>query len=118
VAIFSVLYPSSKTKKFDHAYYDSTHIPLVRAAFKDTGLVGVLVLKGEPSADGTPPPFVAMAHFAFESPEALQASITGPRAAEVFADVKAFTTIKPVTQVSQRAPSRPAEPVVEASAEH
>jgi uncharacterized protein (TIGR02118 family) len=97
VAIFSVLYPASKTKTFDHAYYDQTHIPLVKEAFKATGLLGVLVLKGVSAADGGPAPFVAMAHLSFESPEALQASLTGPRAAEVFADIARFTKIKPVS---------------------
>jgi uncharacterized protein (TIGR02118 family) len=41
-----------------------------------------------------------MAHLIFETAEALQASLTGPRAAEVFADIPNFTDIQPVTQVS------------------
>jgi uncharacterized protein (TIGR02118 family) len=41
-----------------------------------------------------------MAHLNFQSAEALQASLTGPRAAEVFADIANFTTIQPLTQVS------------------
>ena len=102
MAIFSVLYPTSKTKTFDHAYYDETHIPLVKEAFGPTGLLGVLVLKGVASGDGGPAPFVAMAHLSFESPEAMQASVTSPRAAEVMADIAKFTKIKPVMQISTR----------------
>ena len=105
MAILSVLYKPTKTSKFDHDYYDATHIPLVKDAFKDTGLLGVLVLKGVSAADGGPAPFVAMAHFSFESPEALQASMTGPRAAEVMADVANFTNIKPILQISTRTPT-------------
>lgn len=102
MAILSVLYPASRTKTFDHAYYDETHIPLVKEAFAATGLLGVLVLKGVSSADGGPAPFVAMAHLSFESPEAMQASFAGPRSAEVMADIARFTKIKPVMQISTR----------------
>ena len=102
MAIFSVLYKATKTSRFDEAYYDQTHIPLVKEAFKDSGLLGVLVLKGVSAGDGSPAPFVAMAHLSFESPEALQASLTGPRAAEVMADIAKFTNIKPITQISTR----------------
>lgn len=108
MAIFSVLYKPTKTSKFDHAYYDETHIPLLKEAFKDTGLLGVLVLKGLSDGDGKDAPFVAMAHLSFESPEALQASLTGPRGAEVLADVKKFTNIKPITQISTRTATGPA----------
>lgn len=102
MAIFSVLYKPTKTAKFDHDYYDATHIPLVKEAFKDTGLLGVLVLKGVSAGDGGAAPFVAMAHLSFESAEALQASLAGPRSAEVFADIAKFTNIKPITQISTR----------------
>lgn len=110
MTILSVLYPTSKTKTFDHAYYDETHIPLVKEAFAATGLLGVLVLKGVSSADGGPAPFVAMAHLSFESPEAMQASLASPRAAEVMADVAKFTKIKPVMQVSARTSTLPTPP--------
>ena len=105
MAIFSVFYPASRTKKkarFDEAYYEATHIPLVKEAFAATGLKGVLVLKGVAAGDGGPAPYVAMAHLAFEDEAALQASLTGPRAAEVLGDIANFTDINPVTQVSAR----------------
>ena len=65
-------------------------------------MLGVLVLKGVSSADGGPAPFVAMAHLSFESPEAMMACLTSPRAEEVRADVANFTKIKPVVQISTR----------------
>lgn len=110
MTILSVLYPTSKTKTFDHAYYDATHIPLVKEAFGPTGLLGVLVLKGVASGDGGPAPFVTMAHLSFESPEAMRASVTGPRAAEVMGDIVNFTKIKPVLQVSTRTSTFPTPP--------
>lgn len=102
VAIFSVFYKATKKSRFDHAYYDEIHVPLLKEAFKATGLSGVLVLKGVSAGDGGAAPYVAMAHLSFDSPEALQASLTGPRAAEVLGDIAKFTDIKPLTQISTR----------------
>ena len=100
MVVFSVLYPVKADGQFDHAYYNSTHIPLVRDAFTASGLTSVAVHQGLSAGDGGPAPFYAMAHLTFESPEALQASLTGPRAPEVFADIAKFTNIQPITQVS------------------
>jgi uncharacterized protein (TIGR02118 family) len=98
--VFSVFYPAADGARFDAAYYHATHIPLVKSAFTSTGLAGVQVLHGLSAGDGGPAPYTAIAHLSFENADALQASLTGPRAAEVFADIANFTAIKPVTQVS------------------
>jgi len=98
--VFSVFYPATNGARFDTAYYNATHIPLVEQAFKSTGLAGVQVFHGLSAGDGGPAPYLAMAHLSFESADALQASLTGPRAAEVFGDIANFTTIQPLTQVS------------------
>ncbi len=98
--VLSVFYPATQGARFDTAYYNTTHLPLVEQAFKSTGLAGMQVLHGLASGDGGPAPYVAMAHLSFESADALQASLTGPRAAEVFGDIANFTTIQPLTQVS------------------
>ena len=100
MVIVSVLYPASEGATFDSDYYDATHIPLVKDAFMDTGLKEVLVYKGLAGGDGAAPPFVAMAHLVFEDAGALQASMGGPRAPEVLADVANFTNITPITQIS------------------
>lgn len=108
MAIFSVFYKATKKSRFDHAYYDETHIPLLKEAFGSTGLQGVLVLKGVSAGDGGAAPFAVQAHLSFDSPESLQASLTGPRAAEVQGDIAKFTDIKPLTQISTRTPTAPA----------
>jgi uncharacterized protein (TIGR02118 family) len=102
--VFSVFYPARPEGHFDQGYYRSTHIPMVQAAFAKTGLRAIDVQQGLSAGDGGPAPFVAMAHLSFESPEALQASLTGPAAAGVFADIANFTNIEPVTQVSAPQP--------------
>ncbi|WP_269713914.1 EthD family reductase [Caulobacter sp. NIBR2454] len=98
--IFSVLYPATPGAKFDADYYASVHMPLVREAFAATGYVSDQVLYGQPGPDGAPAPFVAMVHVTFESPEAMQASLNGPRGAEVTADVANYTDIAPIIQFS------------------
>jgi uncharacterized protein (TIGR02118 family) len=100
MVIFSVLYPATPGAKFDQAYYDGVHVPLVKEAFGPTGLKGVQVLRGLPGLGGSAAPFVVMVHLTFEDPEALAASLGGPRAIEVLGDVAKFTDIQPVTQVS------------------
>jgi uncharacterized protein (TIGR02118 family) len=100
MVIFSVLYPASEGARFDAAYYDATHIPLVRTSFADTGLVDVKVFHGVSAGDGGPAPFVAMAHLTFRDAEAFQASMGGPLAPAVLADVAVFTDITPIAQVS------------------
>jgi len=100
MVIFSVLYAATDGAHFDHDYYNATHIPLVHEAFGPTGLTGVQVFKGVSAGDGGPAPFIAMAHLAFRDAAALQASLGGPRAAEVMADVARFTNLQPIAQVS------------------
>ena len=117
MAILSVLYPASKTKTFDHAYFTATHIPLVKDAFKDIGLLGALVLKGERAPDGGLAPFAAMVHFSFADDDALQAAFASPRLPEVMADIANYTKIKPVMTISTRQPPHVAEAVQAESGE-
>lgn len=100
MVVFTVLYPAKPGAKFDETYYDAMHIPLVREAFTPTGLTDVQVLKGLPGPDGSPAPFVVIVNITFRDAAALQASLGGPRAAEVLADVARFTDIAPLSQVS------------------
>ena len=100
MTVFTVLYPAVAGAKFDHAYYEATHIPLARDAFAATGLTDVQILKGLAGGDGGPAPFLLIANLTFRDAEALQASLGGPRAAEVMADVANFTDIQPIVQIS------------------
>lgn len=100
MAVFTVLYPARDGAKFDHAYYNGTHIPLVKEAFTPSGLTGVQVLTGQAGGGGAAAPFVAIVNLTFRDAAALQASLGGPRAPEVMADVANFTDIQPVAQIS------------------
>ena len=103
MAVFTVLYPAADGARFDEAYYIGTHIPLVKDAFTPTGLVSAQVLKGLSGAGGAPAPYLMMVNLTFRDAAALQASLGGPRSAEVMADVANFTDITPVAQISAEA---------------
>lgn len=100
MAVLTVLYPAAEGAKFDQAYYDATHIPLVKEAFTPTGLTGVQVLKGVSGGGDAPAPYVVIVNLTFRDAEALQASLAGPRAPEVMGDVPRFTDITPILQIS------------------
>lgn len=99
--VFSVLYPAKPGARFDEAYYQAPHVPLMREVFGQT-LADLQVLRGLPAADGGPAAFVLIANLVFETPEAMAQALTSPRMPEVMADVANFTDIAPVAQASQR----------------
>ena len=89
---FSVLYPATEGADFDHDYYANSHVPL---ALKTWGLSGAQIDKGVSG------PYVAAVHFEFESQEAMGAALGAEGTGEVMADVANYTTIQPVTQISE-----------------
>ncbi len=99
----SVFYPNQAGATFDWAYYESTHLPLVRARLGaalrsltyDVGLGG-----GGP---GDPAPFTAIAQLEFDSVPAFQAAF-GPHAAEIVADIANYSSLAPTIQVSEIRP--------------
>jgi uncharacterized protein (TIGR02118 family) len=89
---FSVLYPKTEGATFDHDYYVNSHVPL---ALSTWGIDSAEIDKG---IDG---PYEAAVHFTFADQEALGAALGAPGTAEVMADVANYTTIVPVTQLSE-----------------
>jgi uncharacterized protein (TIGR02118 family) len=89
---FSVLYPKTEGATFDHDYYANSHVPL---ALKTWGMESADIEKG---IDG---PYEAAVHFTFADQEAMGAALGAPGTPEVMADVANYTTIVPVTQISE-----------------
>ena len=89
---FSVLYPATDGATFDHDYYATKHVPL---ALKTWGLDKADIDKGVSG------PYVAAVHFTFESQDAMNAALGAEGTGEVMADVANYTTIQPVTQISE-----------------
>ena len=89
---FSVMYPRLEGARFDHDYYSTHHVPLAQRAW------------GVDHADidrGISGPFVAAAHFTFESASELRAALATPASAELTADRSNYTDIEPVVQTSE-----------------
>ncbi|MEP7272187.1 MAG: EthD family reductase [Acidobacteriota bacterium] len=96
----SVLYPRTAESTFDMKYYCDHHMPMVTERFGplckaiavEEGLLG--------SAPGSDPPFMAMGHMYFESIEEFQTAFQ-PHAAELMGDVKNYTNVEPIIQISE-----------------
>lgn len=96
----SVMYPYTEGTRFDHAYYRDRHMPLMKAWLGgacnyytvEKGLSG--------RSPGTPPAFVAMCAFICESAEGYRAALQ-EHGAEILNDIKNYTDIVPVVQISE-----------------
>jgi len=96
----SVLYPNTPGARFDHEYYRNKHMPMVKSKMGesckyytvDKGIAG-----GMP---GTPPTYVGMCHLFCDSVDDFQAGF-GPHASEILADIKNYTDLTPVIQISE-----------------
>lgn len=101
----SILYPD--TGRFDMDYYLNTHMPRSIALLgAGAGYRGVSVERGAGGATpGSPAPFVAMCHYAYDSVEEFMAAFL-PHAAELQGDMANYTDIEPVIQFNEVAISR------------
>jgi len=96
----SVMYPNDPKARFDHEYYRDKHMPMVKRKMADScksytidkGLGGGL--------PGTPATYVGMCHIFCDSVDAFQAGF-GPHAEEIMADIKNYTDLTPVIQISE-----------------
>ncbi len=96
----SVMYPYTEGARFDHDYYRDKHMPLLKARMGDAcksytidkGLAG--------GAPGTPPTYVGMCHVFCDSAETFQTAF-GPHAKEILGDIKNYTDLAPVMQISE-----------------
>jgi uncharacterized protein (TIGR02118 family) len=70
-------------------YYANTHTPI---ALKMTGLSRVEVTKFLSAPDGGQPAHYRMAEFWFETPEAMQATMSSPEGQAAAADIPNFAT--------------------------
>lgn len=95
----SVFYPNPENCTFDIDYYCNSHIPMIRDRLGNA-CKGIAVDKGV--AGGTPgarPAYVAIGHLYFDTVAAFQAAF-GPHAKEILADLRNYTNVEPLTQIS------------------
>jgi uncharacterized protein (TIGR02118 family) len=95
----SVMYSNGPDVRFDHDYYRTEHLPLIKSRM-GTGLRYYTIDKGLSGSTGeAPPAYVAMCHLLCDSLEAYHASY-GPHAQEIGADIANFTGVTPIVQIS------------------
>lgn len=96
----SVVYENHPDRTFDMAYYCNRHIPMVKqklgAACKrvevDQGFAGV--------QPGSKPPFIAQAHFLFDSVDSFQKAF-GAHAEAIMADIPNYTDLQPIIWLNE-----------------
>jgi uncharacterized protein (TIGR02118 family) len=94
------MYPNGPKAKFDHDYYREKHLPLIKSRMGE-GLKYYAIDKG--LAGGAPDslaPFVGMCHLLCESLDTYKAS-HDPHAQEIRGDIRNFTDVTPVVQISE-----------------
>lgn len=89
----SVLYPASEGSTFDMEYYKTKHLPLCQE------VLGPLEFSAEQGLPGQP--YMAIGHLVFDSMEAMQQGMSGPRAGETQADIPNYTNVTPQIQISE-----------------
>lgn len=104
----SILYPNRPGGSFDMHYYLETHMPMsIERLSAHPRFRGVSVERGlGGAAPGSPPAFIAMCHFLFDSAEDFLAAFR-PHADVLQADMANYTDIEPTIQVSEVAIAHP-----------
>ncbi|MGD9765364.1 MAG: EthD family reductase [Candidatus Binatia bacterium] len=96
----SVFYAYDPGKKFDMDYYCKHHMALVKERF-GSALKSIAVEQGVAGGEpGAPPKFIAMGHMYFDSADAFHRAFA-PHAEEIVADVKNYTDLEPMIQISE-----------------
>lgn len=96
----SIMYPNKPGVRFDHDYYRTKHLPLIRSRMGGA-LKYYAIDKALMDGEGKPlGAYVAMGHLLCDSLDAYQASF-GPHAQEIRADIPNFTDLTSIHQISE-----------------
>ena len=100
----SVTYPATEGSRFDLAYYQSHHMPLVRSLWGQCGLTEEAYLRGVGAPGGGPAPVHLTALLTFKSAEDF-ANAGQLHGKAVMSDIKNFTDVRPVVTINERLPA-------------
>ena len=92
----TILYPNGKDVHFDFDYYERTHIHNIMNAYGKS-ISRFELRRGQPGADGAPPPFIATITIWIADPKAFDDAAAKHQAA-LRADVPKFTNSMLVAQ--------------------
>ena len=98
----SFFYPNKDGAKFDHQYFQETHIgKLVKDRWSPMGMKEFGAEKGlGGGTPGSPAPYVATGYVVFETVEEFGKAMEA-HGAEIVADIKNYTDLEPIVQVSE-----------------
>jgi uncharacterized protein (TIGR02118 family) len=102
--IITIHYPNADGATFDFDYYRTKHLPEVGKAFGPFGLGYASVLKGEESADGSPPAYFITTILSFRDEKGARDALASEGGRALAADVPNFTTAKPQVQFNTAVP--------------
>lgn len=96
----SIFYPNQSGSRFDFDYYFEKHMPMSIERLSPA-LKGVSVERGlHLETPGLQTPYVAMAHFLFDSAESFFGAFN-EHGAELTADIANYTNLEPIIQISE-----------------
>jgi uncharacterized protein (TIGR02118 family) len=92
----TITYRWAEDVRFDFDYYESTHMPLIMRLYGDS-ISRFELRRGQPGADGAPPPYVATITIWIADPAAFDAAAAEHQAG-LRADVPKFTNAELIAQ--------------------
>ena len=96
----SVMYLNKPGVRFDHEYYRTKHLPLIKRRM-GAALKYYTIDKGLADGKGrSPGAYVAMCQLLCGSVDEYQSSF-GPHAPEIGGDIRNFTDVTPIVQISE-----------------
>ena len=102
--IITIHYPAADGATFDHEYYRTKHLPEVGKAFGPFGLGYASVLKGEQSADGSPPAFFVTTILSFREEQGARDALASEGGRALAADVPNYFNGAPLVQFNTAVP--------------
>jgi uncharacterized protein (TIGR02118 family) len=96
----SVIYSYKPGVRFDDDYYRTKHLPLIKSRM-GAALKYYTIDKGLADKNGkSPGAYVAMCHLLCDSVDEYQSSF-GPHAHRIHGDIRKFTDVTPIIQISE-----------------
>lgn len=92
----TIVYRYSPEARFDFDYYENTHMPLIMDRYGDS-ISRFELRRGQPGADGSPPPYIATITIWIADAEAFDAAAAEHQAG-IRADVDKFTDAELIAQ--------------------